>query len=70
MPGYLGATQITHSDKDTAENTILLLYTLKHRSRVNVYKGRNKQLSQMPKCLKHESATCIFITKMIEIKLD
>lgn len=24
----------------------------------------------MPKCLKHESATCIFITKMIEIKLD
>lgn len=35
----------------------------KNRSRVNVYKGRNKQLSQMPKCLKHESATCIFITK-------
>lgn len=23
----------------------------------------------MPKCLKHESATCIFITKLIEIKL-
>lgn len=31
-----------------------------------------KPVSQMPKCLKHESATCIFITKkkMIEIKLD
>lgn len=24
----------------------------------------------MPKSLKHESATCIFITNMIEIKLD
>lgn len=32
-------------------------------------KEENKQLSQMPKCLKHESATCIFIAKkMIEIK--
>lgn len=30
-------------------------------------KGRNKHYH---KCLKHESATCIFITKLIEIKLD
>lgn len=40
---------------------------IKNRSWVNAYKGR-KQLSQMPKCLKHELATCISIKKWLKLK--